>query len=395
MARDNHPEIEHQIGVVTTFVCAAGRRAMDRGESMSQDTIGVGIIGAGGWAKYGHIPALRTLEQFRIVAISSRRQETADQLAAELDVPHGFGDYHDLIAHPDVVLVVIPTPGPEHAYLVRAAIGGGKDVYSEWPLTTSTTESEELLQLAEEQGVRHVVGMQRRFAPSASYAHDLISQGYVGTIRGVHMSVGVDAFAPTLPERHRWSIEEANFTNLLSIYGGHFFDLLFHLVGPPGKFTAITQNQFPATTIEETGEQVPNSSAHEVVMIGTLQRDGLFSIQLEGAQAHKTGLQIDITGTDGVLRITNPRAFQNKHDNALEGMRDGATTFAPLPIPDQYAALGSRAGLDVSSLDTAYLYSAYARDRVNGTTEASNFHDAVTLHQMIDQVTESSTMFFS
>jgi hypothetical protein len=24
MARDNHPEIEHQIGVVTTFVCAAG-----------------------------------------------------------------------------------------------------------------------------------------------------------------------------------------------------------------------------------------------------------------------------------------------------------------------------------------------------------------------------------
>ena len=130
-------------------------------------------------------------------------------------------------------------------------------------------------------------------------------------------------------------------------------------------------------------------------MIGTLQRDGLFSIQLEGAQAHKTGLQIDITGTDGVLRITNPRAFQNKHDNALEGMRDGAMTFAPLPIPDQFAALGSPAGLDVSSLDTAYLYSAYARDRVNGTNEASNFHDAVTLHQIIDQVSESSTMFFS
>ena len=62
-------------------------------------------------------------------------------------------------------------------------------------------------------------------------------------------------------------------------------------------------------------------------MIGTLKQDGLFSIQLEGAQAHKTGLQIEITGTGGVLRITNPRAFQNKHDNALEGMR------APQPLP--------------------------------------------------------------
>jgi predicted dehydrogenase len=211
---------------------------------MTQDTIGVGIIGAGGWAKYGHIPALRTLDQFTIVAISSRRQETADQLAADLDVPHAFGDYYDLIAHPDVDLVVIPTPGPEHAPLVRAAIGGGKDVYSEWPLSTTTAESEELLHLAEEQGVRHVVGLQRRFAPSASYARDLIRQGYVGTIRGVRMSVGVDAFAPTLPERYRWTIDEVNATNLLVIYGGHFFDLLFHLVGPPDKLTAIAQNQF-------------------------------------------------------------------------------------------------------------------------------------------------------
>jgi predicted dehydrogenase len=362
---------------------------------MTQDTIGVGIIGAGGWAKYGHIPALRTLDQFTIVAISSRRQETADQLAADLDVPHAFGDYYDLIAHPDVDLVVIPTPGPEHAPLVRAAIGGGKDVYSEWPLSTTTAESEELLHLAEEQGVRHVVGLQRRFAPSASYARDLIRQGYVGTIRGARMSVGVDAFAPTLPERYRWTIDEVNATNLLVIYGGHFFDLLFHLVGPSDKLTAIAQNQFPATTIAETGEQVPNTSAHEVVVIGTLKQDGLFSIQLEGAQAHKTGLQIEITGTGGVLRITNPRAFQNKHDNALEGMRDGATTSAPLPIPDRYAPLGNPAGLDVSSLDTAYLYAAYARDRANGTSEVSDFHDAVTLHQLIDQVSESSATFLS
>jgi len=32
---------------------------------MSDETIRVGIIGAGGWAKYGHIPALQSLEEFR------------------------------------------------------------------------------------------------------------------------------------------------------------------------------------------------------------------------------------------------------------------------------------------------------------------------------------------
>jgi hypothetical protein len=69
------------------------------------------------------------------------------------------------------------------------------------------------------------------------------------------------------------------------------------------------------------------------------KEDGLFTIQLEGAQPHKTGVQIEVAGTDGVLRIFNPRGFQNKGDNALEGMRDDAETFTPLPVPEKHAFL--------------------------------------------------------
>jgi len=53
--------------------------------------------------------------------------------------------------------------------IAKAAIAAGKDVYSEWPLTTKTSDSEELLALAEVQGVRHIVGLQRRLGPSARY----------------------------------------------------------------------------------------------------------------------------------------------------------------------------------------------------------------------------------
>jgi hypothetical protein len=53
---------------------------------------------------------------------------------------------------------------------------------------------------------------------------------------------------------------------------------------------------------------------------------------VEGGELHRTGLQIDITGTEGVLRISNPLAFQNKDDNAIEGMNGDATTFSCLPI---------------------------------------------------------------
>jgi predicted dehydrogenase len=41
-----------------------------------------------------------------------------------------------------------------------------------------------------------------------------------------------------------------------------------------------------------------------------------------------------------------------------------------------------------------YLYAAYARDRKNETSEASNFRDAVRHHQLIDQIVQTSENFF-
>ena len=52
--------------------------------------------------------------------------------------------------------------------MVKRAIAAGKDVYAEWPLATSTVTAGELLSLAEEKGVRHIVAMQRRFSPEIS-----------------------------------------------------------------------------------------------------------------------------------------------------------------------------------------------------------------------------------
>lgn len=361
---------------------------------MTNRKIRVGIIGAGGWAKYGHIPALQTLNEFEIVAVSSRKQETADETAAQFNIPHAFGDEQALMDHPDVDLVAVVAPAPEHARLVRAVIAAGKDVYCEWPLTTSTTESEELLSLAEAKGVKHIVGLQRRMGPSARYTRDLVKQGYVGRIRSVHMTVSTDAFFPEMPEKHSWAFDVANFSNILSIYAAHFGDMLFRSVSFPKKLTAVIETQFPFFTVVESREKIPNANPNEVMAIGTLEGGGLFSLQVEGAQKRRTGLQIDISGTEGVLRITNPLAFQNRSDNAIEGMNGDARTFSPLPVPDKYETL-AKSGLDVSAQDLAYLYAAYASDRANGTSEASNFSDAVRQHHLIDEIYKTSQEFFA
>lgn len=354
--------------------------------------IRVGIIGTGGWARYGHIPTLQSLAGFEVVALSGRNLDKVQSYADDFNIPHAFDNADDLVNHPEVDLVVVLAPTPEHGRLAKKVIEAGKDVYSEWPLSTSTHESEALLALAKARGVKHVIGLQRRFSPSSRFWHDLVRQGYVGKIRGVRMSVGVDAFGEIMPEFAKWAVDTANFTHLLSIYGGHFHDMLFHGVGFPRQLVAATETQFPLTTIAETGETIPYTAPNEVMVIGTLPGGGLFSVQLEGGQTLRTGLQIDITGTEGALRITNARGFQNAEDNTVSGMAKNSETFEVLPVPAEYTSLAV-GHLDASAQDVAYLYAAYAKDKATGSTEVTDFEDALRQHRLIDRISQASEDF--
>jgi predicted dehydrogenase len=67
---------------------------------MSSEKIRVGIVGTGGWAKYGHIPALQLLDEFEIVAIASRKQETADEAARKFNIQHALGQEQAIITYP-------------------------------------------------------------------------------------------------------------------------------------------------------------------------------------------------------------------------------------------------------------------------------------------------------
>ena len=157
---------------------------------MNKQRIRVGIIGTGGWARYGHIPVLQALNDFEVVALAGRDKAKVQKYANEFGIGMAFGSAEELIAHPEIDLVVVLTPTPDHGRLASAVIAAGKDVYSEWPLSTNTVQSEEILAQANARGVKHIIGLQRRFSPAVRYLKDLVKDGYVGTLRSVRMSVG-------------------------------------------------------------------------------------------------------------------------------------------------------------------------------------------------------------
>jgi predicted dehydrogenase len=353
-------------------------------------TIGVGLVGVGNWGRYGHIPALRLLPEYKIVAVSSRSAERAAQIATEHAIPHHFSNMLDLVIHPEVDLVVALPPAPEHAAVIKAACDAGKAVYCEWPLTPSTSNSKALLALVESAGRRHVVGLQRTCGASSRYLRDVVKRGEIGKLRSVRMQVSVPSFGPSRPPGLAWTLAAHNFSHVLSIYGGHFMHMLFSAVGFPRTVSAVVRTQFPDLTLSATGESFSNESPDGIVVQGTLENDGaLFQVQIEGGKTHGSGLQIDITGLEGDLVIRNDKAFATKRDNVLEGATSQHPEWTQLPIPDSYRQIPASA-LDVSVQDLAHLYAAFALDGRQGTKNAPDFSSAVMLHRLIDAIYCSS-----
>jgi hypothetical protein len=74
---------------------------------MAAERIRVGIIGANvrnGWERDAHIPALSALPELKITAVSTSRQETADETGKHFGIPHTFADPYKMVQHPDVDL---------------------------------------------------------------------------------------------------------------------------------------------------------------------------------------------------------------------------------------------------------------------------------------------------
>ncbi len=108
-------------------------------------------------------------------------------------------------------------PAPHHAEGIRAAIAAGKDVYCEWPLTPSKELSQELVELAKAQGLRHIVSLQRRLGPGYRYVRDLLRDGYIGELRSVRLHISVEYFQKQRNASLYYTIPPEYFSSLLSI----------------------------------------------------------------------------------------------------------------------------------------------------------------------------------
>jgi predicted dehydrogenase len=131
------------------------------------------------------IPAIGMAEHCEVVAIASRRGDSAERAAQDLGIPSAFSSYEALIASPDIDAVYIPLPNDLHAEWTLRAAEAGKHVLCEKPLAMSAAQAQEMVDGCERAGVKLQEAFMYRHHPTWVEAMRLVESGAVGTVQAV------------------------------------------------------------------------------------------------------------------------------------------------------------------------------------------------------------------
>nr|POE59037.1 galactose/lactose metabolism regulatory protein gal80 [Quercus suber] len=150
--------------------------------------IGLSASSSTSWATVAHLPYLLSAHgksKYEIVALCNSSVESA-KLAVEAfglsTKTKTYGDAADLAADPDIDLVVCSVRVDKHYETIRPSLAAGKDVFCEWPLASNLAQVRELVDLARKQGVKTMIGTQRRASPLMLKVGEVLRQGRIGKI---------------------------------------------------------------------------------------------------------------------------------------------------------------------------------------------------------------------
>jgi len=96
------------------------------------------------------------------------------------NTPKAYVDYKELLANPDIQVVVIATPEHLHHQMTLDALKAGKHIYIEKPLAQTIEKGEELVKAVAASGKKVQVGTQNRSNSLYIMAKTMVSQGYIG-----------------------------------------------------------------------------------------------------------------------------------------------------------------------------------------------------------------------
>jgi predicted dehydrogenase len=266
--------------------------------------IKVGIIGCGAISN-AYFNGCKTFPILEIVRCADIDVARAEAKAAEHGIPR-HGTVEQLLADPEVDIVVNLTIPRAHASVNLAAIGAGKHVFCEKPFAISREEGRPVLEAAEEKGVLVGSAPDTFFGASHQTCRKLIDDGAIGR------PVAATAFMAG-HGHESWHPSPAFYYDIgggpMFDMGPYYFTAMVNLMGPMRRVAGSTKITFPERLIGSEplkGTRIEVKTPTHLAGTVDFQNGAIATMMMSFDVWHHHLPCLEIHGTEGSLAVPDP-----------------------------------------------------------------------------------------
>jgi scyllo-inositol 2-dehydrogenase (NADP+) len=309
----------------------------------------VGLIGYGLAGRFFHAPFIACTPGMQLAAVSTSRHAEVEQ---DHPTARVAASAQEVLADPDLDLVVIATPNDSHFPLAAAALEAGKAVVIDKPFATSTSQARTLAELAASRGLLLSVFHNRRWDGDFLTLSDLIARGALGKV--ALFESRFDRFKPQVPDLWR-EIPGAGAGAWWDL-GPHLLDQAMVVFGAPDAIEADLTAQREGARATDYFHVVLRYGSSRVILTGgslvadvparfsvqgtagafvshglDLQEALLRSGQLPGAPTEPARAHLT-TSVDGRLERRDIPVIRGDWGRFYTGVRDAVQGDGPNPV---------------------------------------------------------------
>ena len=270
------------------------------------DVARVGVVGCGVVA-HRYVDDSAAFDNFDVVACADLDGASA----------HAFAESHslqpqsveELVASPEIDVVLNLTPPNAHAAVSTSALAADKHVYTEKPLATSLAEGTALVTEAHRRGLRIGCAPDTFLGGAYLTGRELVARGDIGVPIGATATMllgGPDTWHPNADDFFR-----AGAGPLLDL-GPYYLAAIVSLLGPITEVSALTSTLAPTRTLgagPRAGEKFTVDVPTHVASVLRLASDAIvtLTVSFEARGQYVSGLVVH--GSEGSLELPDANAF--------------------------------------------------------------------------------------
>ncbi|MBU4466150.1 MAG: Gfo/Idh/MocA family oxidoreductase [Actinobacteria bacterium] len=272
--------------------------------------VGVGLIGAGNISDT-YLENLGSFPDVKVLIVGDLDTDRARSQAEKHGVA-ASGSAADVLAHPDVEIVVNLTIPAVHAEVSSAIIAAGKHVWSEKPIAIDRESALALLSQADAAGLRVGIAPDTVLGPGIQSAKRAIERGDIG--RPLFAQTGMQYQGPEVFHPNPGFLF-AHGAGPLFDMGPYYFTTLVSILGPVAAVAALglkAREEREILVGPDAGKTFPVEVPSTINVLATFEQGAQSQSLLSFDSPLRRQGVFEISGTEGTIVLPDPNMFTGR-----------------------------------------------------------------------------------